>query len=132
MAIGDSQGLPIAFCTENASPHEVTLVEQTLENLFIEENPKRMIGDKAYDSDGLDGHILQQYETKIIAPHRKKRKQPTQDGRGLRRYKRRWKIERLFAWLQNFRRLVVRYEYYDFNFDGFIALGCAMILLRHF
>ncbi|WP_162265732.1 transposase, partial [Leptospira weilii] len=54
MAIGDSQGLPIAFCTENASPHEVTLVEQTLENLFIEENPKRMIGDKAYDSDGLD------------------------------------------------------------------------------
>jgi len=34
----------------------------------------------------------------------------------LRRYRRRWKIERLFAWLQNFRRLVVRYERYAENF----------------
>ena len=39
----------------------------------------------------------------MIAPHRKNRKKgKTQDGRKLRRYKRRWKIERLFAWLQNF------------------------------
>ncbi|WP_255297463.1 IS5 family transposase [Leptospira kirschneri] len=132
MAIGDSHGLPIAFCTENASPHEVTLVEQTLENLFIDENPKRMIGDKAYDSDRLDENILNNYGIKVIAPHRKGRKQTTHDRRELRRYKRRWKIERLFAWLQNFRRLVVRYEYYDFNFDGFIALGCAILLLRFF
>jgi transposase len=47
----------------------------------------------------------------MIAPHRRKRRRPkTQDGRKLRRYKKRWKIERLFAWLGNFRRLVVRYE----------------------
>jgi transposase len=31
-----------------------------------------------------------------------------QDGRALRRYRQRWKIERTFAWLSNFRRLVVR------------------------
>ncbi|MDI7182270.1 hypothetical protein [Leptospira santarosai] len=41
-------------------------------------------------------------------------------------------MERIFAWLQNFRRLAVRYEYYDFNFDGFIALECAVLLLRYF
>ncbi|MBE8160652.1 hypothetical protein IQA49_08550 [Leptospira borgpetersenii serovar Ballum] len=41
-------------------------------------------------------------------------------------------MERLFARFQNFRKLVVRYEYYDFNFDGFIALGCAIVLLRYF
>ncbi|AVQ10555.1 Transposase [Leptospira santarosai] len=107
-------------------------MEQTLENLFIEENPKRLIGDKAYDSDKLDESILRNYGTKVIAPHRKNRKQATQDGRELRRYKRRWKIERLFAWLQYFRKLVVCYEYRDFNFDGFIALGCAILLLRYF
>ncbi|TQE84057.1 transposase [Leptospira noguchii] len=56
MAIGDS--LPIAFCTESASSHEVTLVKQTLENLFPKETPKRMIGDKAYDSNKLDESIL--------------------------------------------------------------------------
>jgi transposase len=68
----------------------------------------------------------------LIAPHRANRKQPaTQDGRPLRRYRRRWKIERLFAWLQNFRRLLVRYEYHAENFLGFVHLGCMVILLRY-
>lgn len=68
----------------------------------------------------------------MIAPHRRNRKKKkTQDGRKLRRYKeRRWKVERLFAWLQNFRRLVVRYEYKDENFQGMTQLGCIVILLR--
>jgi transposase len=69
----------------------------------------------------------------MIAPHKGNRIRPrTQDGRKLRRYKRRWKIERLFAWLQNFRRIVVRYEYYAENFLGMVQLGCAIILLRYF
>ena len=48
-----------------------------------------------------------------------------------RRYKRRWKMERLFAWLQNFRRLVTRYERHAENFQGFVHLGCMVILLRY-
>lgn len=47
------------------------------------------------------------------------------------RYVRRWKVERLFAWLFNFRRLVVRYEYHAENFLGFVHLAAAIILLRH-
>jgi transposase len=67
----------------------------------------------------------------MIAPHRRNRKKPkTQGGRPLRRYKRRWKIERLFAWLGNFRRLVVRYERYALTYLGFVQLGCILILLR--
>ncbi len=58
-------------------------MEQTLENLFIEETPKRLIGDKAYDSDKLDESILSNYGIKVIAPHRKNRKKATQDGREL-------------------------------------------------
>ena len=66
-----------------------------------------------------------------VAPHRRNRKkEKTQGGRKLRRYKRGWKIEHLFAWLQNFRRLVVRYEYKDENFRGIAQLGCIVILLR--
>jgi len=42
-----------------------------------------------------------------------------------------WKIKRLFAWLFNFRRLVVRYEYHAENFQGFVHLGAIMILMRH-
>jgi len=67
----------------------------------------------------------------MIAPHRRGRKRPqTQDGRPLRRYRRRWKMERLFAWLGNFRRLVVRYERHALNYLGFVHLGCILIFLR--
>jgi len=108
MAIADAAGIPIAAHVESASPHEVTLVEATIDSGFTEHAPDRIIGDKAYDSDGLDERLLEDRGIEMIAPNRKRRKKQTQDRRKLRRYARRWKIERLFAWLQNFRRLVVR------------------------
>jgi transposase len=132
MAITDGNGLPIAVCTTSASPHEVTLVEVTLEELIVEENPERLIGDKAYDSDGLDETLDTDWGIEMISPNRKNRKVKTQDGRALRRYKRRWKVERLFAWLHNFRRLVNRWERRAANFLAFVQLGCIIILLRQF
>jgi len=131
MAVVDGNGLPIAGRTESASPAEVKLVEPTLECLWVPEFPKRLIGDKAYDSDPLDRDLAEIYETEMIAPNRANRVRKTQDGRPLRRYVRRWKVERLFAWLHNFRRLVVRWEYHHENFTAFLYLGCALILLRH-
>ena len=133
MAIADAFGIPIAAHIESASPHEVTLVEATIDSGFTQYAPDRIIGDKAYDSDGLDEQLSNERGIELIAPHRNNRKKPnTQDGRTLRRYRRRWKIERLFAWLQNYRRLVVRYEYHADNFLGMVQLGCAIILLRFF
>jgi transposase len=131
MAFSDGSSVPLALHTESASPHEVTLVEPTLASAFLRERqPERLIGDKAYDSDPLD-EILLERGVEMIAPHRSNRKKKrSQDGRKLRRYKRRWKVERLFAWLQNFRRLVVRYEYKEENFLGMAQLGCIVILLR--
>ena len=131
MAVADRSGLPLPACTASAAPHEVTLVEATLEARLVAEASERLIGDKAYDSDQLDAALGEQ-GIEMIAPHRQNRKKPTtQDGRALRRYKRRWKVERLFAWLGNFRRLMVRYEHHADNFLGFIRLGCIIILLRH-
>jgi transposase len=131
MAMADGHGLPLAIYTSSASPAEVTLVAATIDQRFVPDVPERLIGDKAYDSDRLDEKMLHEYGTDVIAPNRRNRRQRTQDGRPLRRYRRRWKIERLFAWLANFRRLVVRYEYHAENYLGFLHLGCAIILLRY-
>jgi len=131
MALADASGLPLCVCAASASPHEVTLVEETLDGRFVFEKPERLIGDRAYDSDPLDAQLREE-GIEMIAPHRRNRKKPkTQDGRKLRRYKRRWKIERLFAWLGNFRRLVIRYERRAENYLGFVRLGCIVILLRY-
>ena len=133
MAITDASGLPVAAHVESASPHEVKLVEATIDSGFTKYAPDKLVGDKAYDSDPLDQQLLDERGIEMVAPHRKGRKKPrTQDGRKLRCYRRRWKVERLFAWLQNFRRLVVRYEYHVENFLGMLLLGCAKILLRFF
>jgi transposase len=133
MAIADSHGLPLAICAESASPAEVKLVSQTVEQRFVAELPVHMIGDKAYDSDRLDRQMREEFGVNVIAPHRQGRRPETktQDGRQLRRFKRRWKVERLFAWLYNFRRLVVRYEYHVENYVGLVQLACVVILLRH-
>jgi transposase len=133
MAIADRFGLPIAAGIASASPHEVTLVDETIDNGFLDHAPDRLIGDRAYDSDGLDERLRKERGIEMISPHRTNRKRaPTQDGRPLRRYKHRWKVERLFAWLQNYRRLITRHERHAENFLGFVRLGCISILLRHF
>jgi transposase len=98
--------------------------------MIIPEAPQNLIGDGAYDSDRLDAE-LRQYGIELIAPHLSNRRNRTQDLRRIHRYRRRWKIERLFAWLQNFRRLVVRYERYAENFLGMLYLACCVILMRH-
>lgn len=132
MAITDASGIPVAVSIGSAQPHEVSLVEDTIDESFTENPPENLIGDKAYDSDSLDKRLLER-GISLIAPHKINRKaKKTQDGRQLRRYTRRWKVERLFAWLHNFRRLTVRYEYYVENFKGFVLLGCTMILLRNY
>jgi transposase len=105
-------------------------VEAVLAGCFLDELPERLIGDKAYDSDALDQH-MSEYGIEMISPNRSNRKHITQDGRPLRRYRRRWKVERLFAWMQNYRRLVTRWEYHIENFLGFAQLACLMMLLRH-
>jgi transposase len=132
MAVADGAGLPLAVSIASASPHEVTLVEATLDACFAPAPPERLIGDKAFDSDRLDCRLAEERGIELIAPHRTNRRRTiTQDGRPLRRYRRRWRVERLHAWLQNFRRLVTRYEYHADNFLGFVQLGCIVILLRY-
>jgi len=132
MAITDGAGLPLAVTIASANPSELTLVDDTLKSRFLPRwLPSRLIGDRGYDSDKLDAHLAKR-GIALIAPHRSTRRHITQDGRQLRRYCRRWKIERLFAWLQNFRRLVTRYERHAENFLAFVQLGGIIILSRQF
>jgi transposase len=132
MAIVDRHGLPLAVSTHAANHHEVTLVQLSFEFYMIEAKPENLIGDRAYDSDKLDEELRQE-GIEMISPHRQGRVKPrTQDGRRLRRYERRWLVERFFAWIQWQRRLLVRWEYYAENFLGFVQLATIGILLRQF
>jgi transposase len=131
MAVADRHGLPIAVWIAGGERAESTLVTDTVETGFTEDPPPRLIGHRAYDSDGLDIQLAEDYGIDLIAPNRRTRYR-NQDGRKLPRYRRRWKVERLFAWLFRFRRLVTRWEQKSLNFLGFLWLGCLSILLQSF
>jgi len=131
MAIVDRHGLPLSVSTHAANHHEVTLVQLSFDFYMIEAKPEHLIGDKAYDSDDLDDQLKRE-GVELIAPHRSNRKLKTQDGRALRRYARRWLVERFFAWLQWKRRLLVRWEYYANNFLGFVQLASITMMLKRF
>ena len=70
MAIADASGVHVAADVASASPHEVTLVDATIDSGFVVHAPDRLIGDKAYDSDGLDDRLVRMRGVEIIAPHR--------------------------------------------------------------
>jgi transposase len=129
MAMADRHGLPIAIGIASGQRHETQLVVETLRNRFLKALPRRIIGDRAYDSNKLDAE-LSSLGVEMIAPHHPTHTKKTQDGRPLRRYKRRWHIERLFAWLQCSRRLITRFEHKASNFLAFLKLRCVVLLLR--
>lgn len=132
MVLTDGRGLPLAAEIASASPHEVTLIEPLLEQRILPKKPRRLLYDLAADSDELRTRLARR-GIELVCPHRKNRnKPPTQDGRKLRRYRRRWKIERSISWLQNFRRLVTRYEYHAHLFHGFVQLACLIVVMRRF
>ncbi len=140
MVVASGQGIPLGVQLTSASPHEATLIESTLQRVAVpragrgrpRKNPRRLVYDKAADSDPLRKR-LKRRGIDLICPHKTNRIKPaTQDGRKLRRYKRRWKIERSIAWIGNFRRLVVRYERQIKMYQAFFHVACLLITLRQF
>ena len=130
MVLSDAKGLPLAVGIDSASLAEVDLIEPLLDSAATLTVPDKLIYDRAADSDPLRERLADR-GIELICPHRKGRKRPkTQDGRRLRRYKRRWTIERSIGWLHQFRRLIVRHEFYAYLYQGFLTLAAIVIAFR--
>jgi len=137
MVVVDGQGVPLGKLLASASPAEVKLLPRTLATVRVPRTGRgrprsrlcRVIADKGYDSDRARRE-LKRRGSELICPHRKNRRRPPlQDGRKLRRYRKRWKVERTFAWLGNYRRLVVRYEHHIQMYSTFsMSLACSSLL----
>lgn len=132
MLLVDGQGTPLSVHTASAQEAEVNLIEPLLDHRICRRSPRRLLYDRAADSDPLRQRLAAR-QIELICPHRKNRKRPpTQDGRALRRYRRRYRVERSISWLFNYRRLTVRYEYWDHLFEGFVQLACLFMILKRF
>ena len=133
MLATDGKGIPLAFLLASANCAEVKLAEATLERIRVprkrgrpRKRPKRLVADRAYDSDPLRGWLRRKGVRPCIPPrkNRKGRRKTWEEE-----YKKRWHVERTFAWMGNYRRLLVRHERLISVYEGFFALACIMICL---
>jgi transposase len=84
--------------------------------------PERVIADRGYDYDKHRRLVRQRGIVPVIA------RRQTAHGSGLGRY--RWVVERTFAWLHHFKRLLVRYERRAEMHEAMLALGCCLVCFR--
>jgi len=132
MAVADRHGLPLAVLIDAGNRFDSVLTERTLDAAFVQELPPRLIADRAWDGGELSRRLAQErgIELFVLNGTGATESNRKQDGRSLRRYQRRWKIERLFAWLKRWRRLATRWDYKAENFLGMLHIGCMVLLLR--
>jgi transposase len=127
---GRWRGYSVGSIPGRGSPAEVTLLEKTLASQPIRGTPERLIGDRGYDRNAVRC-FRKRRRIQPIIPARSNNTQATdQDGRCLRRYRRRWIVERTIGGLGNFRRLTVRYDRLLATYGGFFHLACALLTLR--
>jgi hypothetical protein len=97
-----ARGPPLGAYLDAASPAEVTLLEATLDTGAVARpgkpgrprtRPERLIADRGYASNPLRARLAPQGIEPIIPARRNNRRATHQDGRKLRRYRRRWKVE---------------------------------------
>jgi transposase len=129
MALANGDGIPLSVSMADGSRHDSVLVEQTLDARFTKKLPQKLIADRAFDSAKLEAKLAER-GIELICPLRSNTKTRKQDGRALRRHKRRWKVERLFAWPKRCRRIATRWERHAENYLGFLHLACIRIILR--
>jgi transposase len=139
MVLVDGTGTPLGLHVAAASPAEVTLLDATLATVHIarahragrpRRRPDRLIADRGYDSNAVRAALATRGIQPLIPARSTNRRATHQDGRCLRRYRRRWIVERSNAWLYNFRRLVVRYERSAEIYTALVHLACALITLK--
>jgi transposase len=137
MLVTDGNGLPLAVLLDSAQKSEIKLAQETLSLVWVPKKgpgrpktrPRDLVADRGDDSRSFCLHLWHRGIRPCIPERRGKRPRPGKKA-DTSDYRLRWKVERTFAWLGNFRRLLVRHERYISVYQGFFNLTCISILLH--
>lgn len=135
----DGSGIPLNLLTEAANISEFKLALETVDGISVASRPlhprKRpdiLIADKGYDAGWLRRAFSRRNIRPYIPKRRKKGQQeePHYNNTIQKFYATRWIVERTNAWLQNYRRITVRWDRNADSYEAFIELACILICLR--
>lgn len=123
----DRAGIPLAECITAANVNEVTVLAEVLDAVppvggkagRPRRRPDKLHADKAYRSRRNQQLLRARGILSRIA------RPKVESSRRLGRH--RWVVERTFAWLNQMKRLVIRYERRADIHDALLTLGCSLI-----
>ena len=133
MVVTDGAGVPVGALIESAQKAEIRLAEATLARVRVARprgrprtRPGTLVADKGYDSEGFRKQLWKRGIRPCI-PRQRNRRAKRGPKPDLSAYTQRWIVERTFAWLGNYRRLVVRYERLPHIYFAFVLLAFILI-----
>ena len=100
--MGDGTSTPLGADLEAAAPAEVTRLEQTLDTVAVgrpgkpgrpRKRPERLMAARGYESNPWRARLARRGIEPLIPARRHQKRATHQDGRKLRRYRRRWVVE---------------------------------------
>ena len=126
----EGKGIPLAWTLTGGNRHDVTQLIALVDRVppvrgrvgRPRRRPDRVTGDRAYDYPSRRRELRRRGIKAAIA------RRNTGHGSGLGGY--RWVVERTFAWLHQFKRLLVRYDRRADIHEAFLALGCCLVCYR--
>lgn len=130
MLMVDGEGVPIGYTLDSAQVSELVLAPTLLDRRLTKQTPDRLVADMGYDSNPFRAQCVERGMEPIVPAKSTNYSATHQDGRKLRRYAHRWIMERSFAWLNWFRRLIVRHEHHLEMYEAFFVIGCSLIVMN--
>jgi transposase len=141
MLVVDSHGLPLGFHLDSANVAEVKLAEQTLDTIRVARprgrpkcRPEKLVADRGYDSSAFRQALRRRGIRMCIPPKRRPAAWKAKRGRPIvahkADYRLRYTVERSFAWLGNFRRLLIRWEWQWEVYRSHFTTALLLICLR--
>ena len=141
MLVVDGNGLPLGFHLDGASRAEVRLAEQTLDTIRVtrprgrpKQRPNKLVADRGYDSSAFRRVLRGRGIRMCIPPKRRPASWRAKRGRPVvarkEDYRLRYIVERSFAWLGAFRRLLIRWERRFGVYHSWFAFAVMLLCVR--
>ena len=127
----DARGAPLSLIVAGANRHDVKLLGATLDAIVVERprptvrRPQNLCVDKGYTGRQADREM----RDRGYIPHVPMKGSPKERHR-TKGKARRWVVERTHSWMNNYRKLRVRYEKKVGNFEALLHLATALICWR--
>jgi transposase len=143
MLVVDGNGFPLGFHLDSANVAEVRLAERTLDTIRVsrcggrgrpKQRPTTLVADRGYDRSALRHALRRRGIRMCIPPKRRPASWRPKRGRPVlarrEEYRLRYRVERSFAWLGNFRRLLIRWEHLSSVYRSFFTVAVLLVCVR--